>query len=336
MRSNRSYTPVHHGTHRHRKTRRLSRSLSMADLGLDLEADKIPRWVAMGILTAAWDELGDLEPDGNLSAYTAEDIADAIDFDGNADALVNALVEAGYLDKSGDGYAFHDWHLYEGGVLAAARDREEQRREKDAARKREKRAAAKTETEKSEPEPKSARPRMSADVRGRPNTRRDETRRDPPLTPPSGGSSLIEASPQAPPRDDGGGPVTIAELAAGEQQELDPEHPEVLSAVERLTGVRFGGARTKRRKAWVKRCDEAGLCIGVRSLLGLRMSGFYEADEAGRTDVGDFLDRVYEHATRWERANISARPRPRARASPTHETLLPLDESAFLFGETIQ
>lgn len=52
---------------------------------------------------------------GELAGMTAADIAQALDYPvKKAEAVVSALVEAGYLEQTPDGYAIHDWYDYAG------------------------------------------------------------------------------------------------------------------------------------------------------------------------------------------------------------------------------
>lgn len=48
-------------------------------------------------------------PDGDLSGMTGEDIELAVDWRGEADALVTALVAVGFLDGTDGTYQLHDW-----------------------------------------------------------------------------------------------------------------------------------------------------------------------------------------------------------------------------------
>lgn len=67
--------------------------------------------------------------DGSLPGLTAEDIAAALDFPPRKGvAVVNALVECGYLDKDGETLAIHDWYDYAGKFM--------EKRESDRERKR--------------------------------------------------------------------------------------------------------------------------------------------------------------------------------------------------------
>lgn len=89
---------------RHPKTLKLSRLL------------KMDRRCAVGLLhdLFSWG-LYAAGKDGQLYGLTGEDIAQALDYPAKkAETVVGALVEAGYLDRCGDGYAIHDWYDYAG------------------------------------------------------------------------------------------------------------------------------------------------------------------------------------------------------------------------------
>lgn len=89
---------------RHPKTLKLSRLL------------RVDRRYAVGLLhdlftwgTSAADK------NGVLVGLVAEDIWSALDFPPKKGAeVVAALVEVGYLDETGDGYAIHNWYDYNG------------------------------------------------------------------------------------------------------------------------------------------------------------------------------------------------------------------------------
>lgn len=72
-------------------------------------------------------------PDGNLSVMEIEDIADEMMYDGDAQELVSALLDSGFIDLIDDQLFIHDWHDYIGKLV--------EKREKDAKRKRDERAA---------------------------------------------------------------------------------------------------------------------------------------------------------------------------------------------------
>ena len=106
----------HQEVGRHPKTKKLARLL-----GVSLPA-------AVGHLHfLLWWAL-DFAQDGVLDKYDAEDIADAMQWEGDADALVEALLSSGYIDDTDDSLVVHDWHDYAGKLL--------ERRAKDRARKR--------------------------------------------------------------------------------------------------------------------------------------------------------------------------------------------------------
>jgi len=106
----------HQEVGRHPKTKKLARLL-----GVSLPA-------AVGHLHYLWWWALDFAQDGVLDKYDAEDIADAMQWEGDADQLVEALLSSGYIDDTDDSLVVHDWHDYAGKLL--------ERRAKDRARKR--------------------------------------------------------------------------------------------------------------------------------------------------------------------------------------------------------
>jgi hypothetical protein len=78
----------------HPKRKRLSRILD------------ISRRETIGLLHELWWWAYDYAPEGDLSAFTDEDIADAIDWERDPGALVEALVEAGFINADRQ---IHDW-----------------------------------------------------------------------------------------------------------------------------------------------------------------------------------------------------------------------------------
>ena len=104
---------------RHPKTRRLARLLSCC----------LPQ--AVGHLQFLWWWALDYAPDGDLSAFTDEDIAEAVMWEGDAD-MCAALTSSGFLD---DDRRIHNWADYTGRLIstrvanrAASLDRTHQRR----------------------------------------------------------------------------------------------------------------------------------------------------------------------------------------------------------------
>lgn len=61
----------------------------------------VPLPEALGVLVKLWLWGLGLAPDGDLSCFSAEDIASAVKWDGEAEELVSALKTSGFLDKRG-------------------------------------------------------------------------------------------------------------------------------------------------------------------------------------------------------------------------------------------
>jgi hypothetical protein len=116
-----SWIESHQALRDHPKTRKLARRVG----GIQQ---------AIGILHMLWWWCIDYAKDGDLTKHDAEDIADAVAWDGEPNLLITALVESGFLDRTKKTLTVHDWMEY-GGTLIAKKAR-------DAARKREGRKAA--------------------------------------------------------------------------------------------------------------------------------------------------------------------------------------------------
>jgi hypothetical protein len=68
-------------------------------------------YVAVGILESLWALTAREAPRGDIGKLANEDIAIGIDYDRDPDALVKALVKAGWLDEhSTHRLVIHDWH----------------------------------------------------------------------------------------------------------------------------------------------------------------------------------------------------------------------------------
>lgn len=106
----------HQEVGRHPKTKKLARLL-----GVSLPA-------AVGYLHYLWWWALDFAQDGTLEKFDGYDLADAMQWDGDPDELVKALISSGYIDSTEDGLVIHDWGEYAGKLL--------ERRAKDRARKR--------------------------------------------------------------------------------------------------------------------------------------------------------------------------------------------------------
>lgn len=87
----------HQTLREHPKTKRLCRLLTL------------DRWQAVGLLQFLWWWALDYAPEGDLSGFSDEDIADAVDWTEDAGRLMRALVEAGFID---DGRHIHDWETF--------------------------------------------------------------------------------------------------------------------------------------------------------------------------------------------------------------------------------
>ena len=104
----------------HPKLKRLARLLG------------ISKQAAIGYLHLLWWWALDYAPQGQIiPPFDVEDIADAVEFDGEPFEIVNALVDSGFLDRGGDVLTIHDWYDYAGKLL--------DKRENDRTRKAEQR-----------------------------------------------------------------------------------------------------------------------------------------------------------------------------------------------------
>ncbi|OAB27840.1 hypothetical protein PMSD_23005 [Paenibacillus macquariensis subsp. defensor] len=106
----------HQGLARHIKTKRLSRKLSVT----------VP--AVIGHLHLLWWWAMDNVPDGCLSLLEPEDIAEEMMWPGDANDLITALLEVGFIDEIGNKLFIHDWHDYLGKLI--------DKRKTDADRKR--------------------------------------------------------------------------------------------------------------------------------------------------------------------------------------------------------
>lgn len=71
---------------------------------------RLPEWQATGLLESLWHCTACNAPDGALGRLSNEDIAAAIEWDGDADDLVGTLVELGWLDLcTTNRFVVHDW-----------------------------------------------------------------------------------------------------------------------------------------------------------------------------------------------------------------------------------
>lgn len=108
----------------HKKTMRLRRLL------------KIRKPEAVGYLVMLWLWALDGAPDGDLSEFTADDIAEICDWNKKPDVFLSALREAGWIDENN---RLHDWDDYAGTLISSRerqrkQNRERQKRHRDKAK----------------------------------------------------------------------------------------------------------------------------------------------------------------------------------------------------------
>lgn len=110
-----AWIELHQNLPAHRKVKKLKRLLRI----------KTPQ--AVGHLAMLWLWAVDNTPDGDLSTLDPEDIAEACEWPKDAEQLVQALMEAGFIDPDAK---LHDWSDYAGMLL----DRRENQREQNRKR----------------------------------------------------------------------------------------------------------------------------------------------------------------------------------------------------------
>jgi hypothetical protein len=85
------------GTTTHPKFRSLMRCL------------ELPQYAVVGLLESVWTLAAQFADDGDLSRFSAQEIADYAGYEGDAETLVNALVSSRWLDGCIGALAVHDW-----------------------------------------------------------------------------------------------------------------------------------------------------------------------------------------------------------------------------------
>lgn len=112
----------HQEVGRHPKTKKLARRL-----GVSLPA-------AVGHLHYLWWWALDFAQDGTLDKYDNDDIAEAMEWNGDGDELMEALQEAGFIDRTEyGGLMIHDWGIYAGKLIERrAKDRDRKRKAAEA------------------------------------------------------------------------------------------------------------------------------------------------------------------------------------------------------------
>ena len=89
------------GTLTHRTTRRLGSLLH------------IPACFALGIIESLWHVTGEQAPTGAIGKMSDEDIAMEMFYDGDAPAMILALVQSGFLEPNEEHRLIvHDWHIH--------------------------------------------------------------------------------------------------------------------------------------------------------------------------------------------------------------------------------
>lgn len=83
------------------------RSIKLRRLARILE---VPQYAAVGLLETLWFVVGSNTPRGDIGKLSDEEIASELGWERDADVLVTALVEAGWLDRDeGCRLVVHDW-----------------------------------------------------------------------------------------------------------------------------------------------------------------------------------------------------------------------------------
>ena len=111
-----AWLELHQNLPTHHKTKALKRLL------------KIPTPHALGILNLLWLWALDHASDGDVSRFVPVTLADVCEWDGDPEALIAALVGAGFIEQRDGGHFIHDWFDYAGKLVELRR--------KDAERKR--------------------------------------------------------------------------------------------------------------------------------------------------------------------------------------------------------
>jgi hypothetical protein len=71
---------------------------------------KLPEYIVTGILESLWNLTAKWKEYGGIGEWTNSDIAAAMEYEGDADAMIAALVETGWLDKDEKSrLTVHDW-----------------------------------------------------------------------------------------------------------------------------------------------------------------------------------------------------------------------------------
>ncbi len=104
-----SWIESHQELARHPKTKRLARILHE------------PEVAVIGRLHCLWWWALDYADGGDLSRMDPSDIADACQWEADADRFIAAMVQVGFLDQATDGLRIHDWDEYAGRLVEKRR-----------------------------------------------------------------------------------------------------------------------------------------------------------------------------------------------------------------------
>jgi hypothetical protein len=85
------------GTTAHPKFRSLMRELDL------------PQYSVVGLLESIWMLAAQFTDDGDVSRFSAVEIADYAGYDGDAESLVESLIQCRWLDRIDDRLLIHDW-----------------------------------------------------------------------------------------------------------------------------------------------------------------------------------------------------------------------------------
>ena len=129
-----AWIEVHQALRGHRKIKRLKRAL------------KIKEPQAIGHMTMLWLWCIDNAPDGCLDELEPEDIAEAVDWTGDAQKFLDGLIYAGFVDQ-GDSLLVHDWQEYTGASLEKRNEKVTREKEQNRQRQQRYRDRNKTVTE---------------------------------------------------------------------------------------------------------------------------------------------------------------------------------------------
>ncbi|AYB47988.1 DnaD domain protein [Paenibacillus lautus] len=83
----------------------------------------------IGHLHMLWWWALEYAPDGELSKFEHDDIADAVQWDGDPDMLIQMLIDAKFVDQVGNELSIHDWFEY-GGRLFDKREKNNERKKR--------------------------------------------------------------------------------------------------------------------------------------------------------------------------------------------------------------